>query len=81
MVAPTIEARRRRVSEHETELGSDIEGGVPGYGRTVDEAVADAFDRGKGILSPGWLVVAATFVRVENPIREYKVIVTPGGGT
>jgi len=68
------------VSEHETDLGGDIEGGVAGYGRTFDEAVEDAFHNGKGLLSPGWLVVEATFVRVENPIREYKVIVTPGGG-
>ena len=67
-------------TNHETELGEDIEGGVPGYGRTFDEAVSDAFETGKNVLSPGWLVVAATFVRVENPIREYKVIVTPGGG-
>ena len=59
-------------TNHETELGGDIEGGVPGYGRTFDEAVSDAFENGKGILSPGWLVVAATLVRVENPIREYR---------
>jgi hypothetical protein len=69
------------MTEYETELGGDIEGGVAGYGRTFDEAVQDAFhNAGKGILSPGWLIVAATFVRVENPIREYKVIVTSGGG-
>ena len=67
-------------TDNETALGENIEGGVPGYGRTFDEAVSDAFEHGKNILSPGWLVVAATFVRVENPIREYKVILTSGGG-
>ena len=68
-------------SDRETRLGDDIEGGVPGYGRTYDDAVEDAFDKGKNVagFEPGWYVVAATFVRVENPIREYKVIVTPGG--
>lgn len=70
------------MSVHETELGSDIEGGVAGYGRTYDDAVQDAFRNGKNVagFDPGWYVVAATFVYVENPIREYKVIVTPGGG-
>jgi hypothetical protein len=68
-------------STHETPLGEHIEGGVPGYGRTYDEAVEDAFQTGrKGAnFEPDWYYVAATFVRLENPIREYKVIIKPGG--
>lgn len=68
-------------SNHETPLGEDIEGGVAGYGRTYDDAVEDAFSNGRknAGFEPDWYVVAATFVRLENPIREYKVIVTPGG--
>jgi hypothetical protein len=65
------------MSHVETDLGEDIEGGVPGYGRTFDEAVEDAYHHnGKGILNEGWINVAATYVYVENPIREYKVILT-----
>lgn len=69
------------MSERETSLGDDIEGGLPGYGRTFDEAVQNAFDGGKyqGGVDPGWFVVAASFVFIENPIREYKVIIAPGG--
>jgi hypothetical protein len=58
--------------------GQDIPG-FPGRGRTFDEAVSDAWDRAKGVDGePGWYRIEATFVRVENPIREYKVIIAPG---
>lgn len=53
-----------------------------GSGRTFDEAVADAYDRGKDVkgFEPDWFEVTHVFVRIENPIREYKVVITPGGG-
>lgn len=65
----------------ETSLGDDIEGGLPGYGRTFDEAIEDAYHHGKDLhgAGPGWYKVDASYVRIENPIREYKVIITPGG--
>jgi hypothetical protein len=66
-------------TERPTSLGDNIEGGFPGYGRTYDEAVEDAFHNAGASKDPGWWVIAATFVFVENPIREYKVIITPGG--
>jgi hypothetical protein len=70
------------VSERETTLGEDVEGGVPGYGRTIDEAIQDAYERGKGFgAKPGWFAVEKVFVYVENPIREYKVVVSEGGGS
>jgi hypothetical protein len=65
----------------ETSLGNDIEGGVPGYGRTFDDAIEDAYHHGDLTKpgDPGWYKIDAVYVRVENPIREYKVIITPGG--
>ena len=66
-------------TERPTELGDDIDGGFSGYGRTMDEAVADAFHNTAGAKDPGWWNIAAAFVFVENPIREYKVIIVPGG--
>jgi hypothetical protein len=60
--------------------GQDILG-FHGKGRTFDEAVTDAWDKAKREEEggePGWYKIEATFVRVENPIREYKVIVNPG---
>jgi hypothetical protein len=69
------------VSERETPLGEDVDGGVPGYGRTIDEAIQDAYDKGKSFgAKPGWFAVERVFVYVENPIREYKVVVSPGNG-
>jgi hypothetical protein len=54
--------------------------GLHGKGRTFDEAVLDAWNKGDGALGePGWYKVEATYVRLENPIREYKVIISPGG--
>jgi hypothetical protein len=70
------------MSDHEdTSLGDDIETGLPGYGRTFDEAIEDAFHHGKELdrADPGWYKIEASFVRIENPIREYKVVITPGG--
>jgi hypothetical protein len=70
------------MSDHEdTSLGDDIENGLPGYGRTFDEAIEDAFHHGKELdrADPGWYKIEASFVRIENPIREYKVVITPGG--
>ena len=70
------------MSDHEdTSLGDDIEGGLPGYGRTFDEAIEDAYHHGRESYGnePGWYKLEATFVRIENPIREYKVVITPGG--
>jgi hypothetical protein len=63
-----------------SEPGMEIEG-FPGGGRTFDEAVEDAFKqaREKDGAEPGWYKVEATFVRIENPIREYRVVITPGG--
>ena len=54
---------------------------MPGYGRTFDEAVEDGYQNGRKARtsSPDWYIIAATFVRLENPIREYKVMITPGG--
>jgi len=48
----------------DTSLGDDIDGGLPGYGRTFDEAIEDAYHHGdedRG--DPGW----------------YKVVIVPGG--
>jgi hypothetical protein len=70
------------MSDHQdTSLGDDIEGGLPGYGRTFDEAIEDAYHHGKDLdrADPGWYKIEASFVRIENPIREYKVVITPGG--
>lgn len=65
-------------------LGEHIDGGASGGGRTYDEAVADAFNNGRNDLGfgPGWFEVKAVYVRVENPIREYKAVIVPapGGG-
>jgi hypothetical protein len=63
--------------------GMDIPG-LHGKGRTFDEAVTDAWDKGRAdphgeLGQPGWYKIEASFVRVENPIREYKVIINPGG--
>ncbi len=61
------------------EPGQDIPG-FHGRGRTFDDAVTDAWDKAKRDEGePGWYKIEATFVRVENPIREYKVIIAPGG--
>ncbi len=70
------------MSDHkDTSLGEDIEGGLPGYGRTFDDAIEDAYHHGREDRpnEPGWYKLEATFVRIENPIREYKVVITPGG--
>lgn len=51
-----------------------------GKGTTLHEAAEDAWkkakDNGK---EPGWYKVKTMSVRAENPIREYKVTITPGG--
>jgi len=66
-------------TDRPTDLGNDIDGGIPGQGRTLDEAIADAFHNPNFDNEPGWYKIEATFVYVENPIREYKVVITPGG--
>lgn len=66
-------------TENPTTLGDDFDGGVPGYGRTLDEAIADAHANA-GISGPEWYTIVGVFVRVENPIREYKAVIVPGGG-
>jgi len=68
------------MGHQETDLGENIEGALPGYGRTFDEAIEDAYHKGQDMhgSEPGWYKIDATFVLIENPIREYKVIITPG---
>jgi flavin-binding protein dodecin len=52
----------------------------PGSGRTLDDAVADAFHRADIDKSePRWFKIVEAQVLIENPIREYKVIITPSG--
>lgn len=51
-----------------------------GHGETFHLATEDAWEKAKrGGKEPGWFKVKATYVRSENPIREYRVIITPGG--
>ena len=70
------------MSDRETDYGEDLEGGSSGYGRTIDEAIQAAYDKRSQDLGPkpGWYAVNAVFVHVENPIREYKVVISEGGG-
>jgi hypothetical protein len=68
-------------TDNETSLGEHIEGGIPGYGRTLDEAIADAYDNAKGAgFGPDWYAIEAVYVLIENPIREYKVVISSGSG-
>jgi hypothetical protein len=51
-----------------------------GRGRTLDDATDMAWqsakERGK---QPGWYEITHISVYCENPIREYRVTVRPGG--
>ncbi|MGH3066057.1 MAG: hypothetical protein ACRDOF_07100 [Gaiellaceae bacterium] len=52
-----------------------------GQGDTFEEAVEDAWKKAKAHdKPPGWFKVKHEWVRVENPVREYKVIISPGSG-
>lgn len=50
-----------------------------GQGDTFELAADDAWKKAKANhKDPGWYKVKTTWVRCENPIREYRVIITPG---
>jgi len=51
-----------------------------GQGDTFELALDGAWKKAKaGGKDPGWFKVKTMWVRGENPIREYRVIITPGG--
>ncbi len=48
-----------------------------GQGDTLEAAANDAWEKAKrGGKEPGWYKVKTMWVRSENPIREYRVIIT-----
>lgn len=56
------------------------EGEYEGRGRTLDDAIGDAYHRADIDKSePQWFTVVDVQVLIENPIREYKVKIGPGG--
>jgi hypothetical protein len=51
-----------------------------GQGETIRDAANDAWEKAKRAgKEPGWYKVKTLYVLTENPVREYKVTITPGG--
>jgi hypothetical protein len=57
------------------------QGDYDGEGLEFDDACEEAWKKAKrdGHQSPKWFKVKHHWVKMENPVSEHKVILTPGG--
>jgi hypothetical protein len=53
------------------------DGFLIGRGETFDEAFADAAEKAKERFGPGWFRLVDIHVNVENPIRDYRIVLSP----
>jgi hypothetical protein len=49
-----------------------------GHGDTYEKALHDAYDKAKKHgHGPGWYTVVETHVKFENPISDYRIVISP----
>lgn len=50
---------------------------LTGGGKSFDEAFADAADKAVNRFGPGWFRMVDVHVFIENPIRDYRIVLSP----
>jgi len=48
-----------------------------GAGKSFDEAFAEAAQKAVDRFGPGWFRLVDVHVYIENPIRDYKIVLSP----